>query len=431
MKKYLTQLIIFSLTFCFASARELEAQAPVNYFEQFGPAIVFYERPDVLFFTGSILAGDYFEIRRALRDWDIRYIALSSPGGSVWEALKIADAINDLNIPVVIPSNGLCASACSFLFFAGRPRLIVGQLGVHQFSTLERTLNEETVQYTASEIIDVLNRYNTPAFVYPRMFRSEELHIFDEADASLISSTTSLFNFPNLQEADQLLIEAQRITQLHHRENAATVPIPVPSITLNEDLTLLSVSDNAALIILASGRYVRVAVGNRFDGGIVTSISQDSLTYSVNGRLIQIRNSVQGQLEQLLMLTNQGVVPAADELGYRYLNGIGTEIDYIAANVVFESQWRRGFYQWSTAQFIFSLDTGRGVQKNPNRAAEIALEYSIFGDEEMSAYIFRSLSRDSIVRVQSILHDLGYYNGQADGILGPMTLDAISRYKAQ
>ena len=43
-----------------------------------------------------------------------------------------------------------------------------------------------------------------------------------------------------------------------------------------------------ALIRLANGRYVRVGVGDQFDGGQVTAIGDNALNYTRRGRTFQL-----------------------------------------------------------------------------------------------------------------------------------------------
>jgi type IV pilus biogenesis protein PilP len=47
--------------------------------------------------------------------------------------------------------------------------------------------------------------------------------------------------------------------------------------------------DRRALVRLSNGRYARVTVGDRLDGGQVTAISADVLTYNKRGRAINLR----------------------------------------------------------------------------------------------------------------------------------------------
>lgn len=48
-------------------------------------------------------------------------------------------------------------------------------------------------------------------------------------------------------------------------------------------------SDRRALIRLPSGRFVKVEVGDRLDGGRVASISDDELRYVKGGRNITLK----------------------------------------------------------------------------------------------------------------------------------------------
>ena len=94
--------------------------------------------PNALFFFSDIEKNDSFELRKALRNHDIDTLVLSSKGGSVWEGLSMAGIIHDKGLTTYVPKLGLegrgdCASACSFMFFAGNTREAEGEVGVHQF----------------------------------------------------------------------------------------------------------------------------------------------------------------------------------------------------------------------------------------------------------------------------------------------------------
>jgi hypothetical protein len=63
-------------------------------------------------------------------------LALDSPGGDVAEAKEMVNVIRERHLPVVIPRNSLCASAC-FLLFAASPRRFAATdalVGVHSAS---------------------------------------------------------------------------------------------------------------------------------------------------------------------------------------------------------------------------------------------------------------------------------------------------------
>lgn len=148
--------------------------------------------PNALFFFQKIEKNDGFELRRALRNHDVDSIILASPGGSVFEGLNMAGIIFDKELATYIPKNSICASACSFMFFAGRQRASDGNLGVHQFfsedgqSKREIAQTQEIAQYTVAEIIGYLNEFGTPPFVYERMFQQSEMYFFKENELSQI-----------------------------------------------------------------------------------------------------------------------------------------------------------------------------------------------------------------------------------------------------
>lgn len=142
----------------------------------------------------EIKNGDDFELRKALRNHDIDTIVLASPGGSVWAGLSMAGIIFDKKLRVYVPPKGICASACSFMFFGGNERLSEGKLGVHQFASSDPSKTANAVktqaqsQFTVSEIIGFLNEFDTPRFVLERMFEDREMYWFNEDETSLLNS---------------------------------------------------------------------------------------------------------------------------------------------------------------------------------------------------------------------------------------------------
>jgi hypothetical protein len=137
-----------------------------------------------------------------LRNHDVDLIILSSPGSSVWEGLSIAGIINDKGLSVYVPKSGgkgdgNCASACSFMFFAGATRNVEGKLGVHQFLSKKNKKREEigktqkTAQFTVSKIIGYLNEFETPPWVFERMFQQSEMYYFKEKELAQLETEVS------------------------------------------------------------------------------------------------------------------------------------------------------------------------------------------------------------------------------------------------
>jgi ATP-dependent protease ClpP protease subunit len=158
--------------------------------------------PSALFLFGDIEKLDGFEFRKALRNHKISLIVLSSPGGLVWEGLSIAGIVHDKGLNTYIPKNslkgqGICASACSFMFFAGKNRAASGKLGVHQFYSGDSEKKAEVgdtqkaAQFTVSEIIGFLNEFETPPWVFERMFQQSEMYYFKESELLQLETETT------------------------------------------------------------------------------------------------------------------------------------------------------------------------------------------------------------------------------------------------
>lgn len=96
----------------------------------------------VLLATGVIVEGDAERFEAAIKELPlsphgIPVVLLDSPGGAVFEALKISEFLDDQPAHMVIPDGASCASACaSILFIAGTYRTVepMGRFGQHSCS---------------------------------------------------------------------------------------------------------------------------------------------------------------------------------------------------------------------------------------------------------------------------------------------------------
>lgn len=88
---------------------------------------------------GEIVEGDAARLARALMRGTPNYhgtqqLLLNSPGGEVFEALRMAELMKKVGVATVVPDQAMCASACaSVLFIAGKYRAVEqgGQLMIH------------------------------------------------------------------------------------------------------------------------------------------------------------------------------------------------------------------------------------------------------------------------------------------------------------
>lgn len=144
------------------------------------------ELPGVLFLTGEIKAGDSFELRRAMRDHPIDLVITASPGGNLYEGLQIAAILHDNGIGTYLPEGANCESSCANIFLGGTQRRLAGNLGVHQFfsgapdanSAAPQSVTTAVTQYTTADIIGIMNQFDTPAFVYEKMFGTTDIYYF-------------------------------------------------------------------------------------------------------------------------------------------------------------------------------------------------------------------------------------------------------------
>ena len=168
--------------------------------------------PNALFFFNDIEQYDSFELRRAIRNHDIDIVVLASNGGSVWEGLNMAGIIHDKGIATYVPQLPEelgCYSACSFMFFGGKIRQADGILAVHQAGAYgsERdkakakvSETQQNTQFTVSEIIGFLNEFETPPWVFEKMFRSREFYYFDNEEKDRLAARTEDISPDNLHE---------------------------------------------------------------------------------------------------------------------------------------------------------------------------------------------------------------------------------------
>lgn len=120
---------------------------------------------------GRIVAGDAERFRQALRAHPGREVvlAISSQGGALFEADEMAAAIARFRITVIIPQNGVCASAC-FLLFAASPTRIMdatARIGVHSVS-MEGRENMDTLAVTTA-FARAAGSYGVPSNIIGRL----------------------------------------------------------------------------------------------------------------------------------------------------------------------------------------------------------------------------------------------------------------------
>jgi hypothetical protein len=207
--------------------------------------------PNALFFFNEIEQYDGFELRRALRNHDIDTVVLASEGGNIFEGLNMAGIIHDKDIITYVPElpdEMGCYSACSFMFFGGKIRQADGVLAVHQAGAYgsdrdkakERVgKTQQATQFTVSEIIGFLNEFETPPWVYEKMFRSRKFYEFDEEEKARLSSRADEIDPENLYNIDGFITAFfKHLEKLESEKKKADKP-KEPELSDEEELRLV------------------------------------------------------------------------------------------------------------------------------------------------------------------------------------------------
>ena len=200
--------------FVFAYALTASAQSSSDIL----PFATVPELPKVLVLDGPIGDRAPLSFTRALnQNPQITTLVLASPGGVLQAGLIIADKIHEKGLNTMILPETECASACAFLFLAGKERLALGKLGVHQVSG-QMDLGE--AQLNLSDALEMLSRFQVSPEVTTRMLRTPaaDMYWFSEDEKTrfglntgqLPSGETASVSAPASAEGDTIELKAAR-----------------------------------------------------------------------------------------------------------------------------------------------------------------------------------------------------------------------------
>ena len=243
-------------------------------FELYSENSFFYtdEIEGVLFLDGEITNEMYGEFRRALVENNIHTLVLNSPGGNLYEGLQMAGTIFDRQLTTYIPDGADCASACSIMYLAGKKRYSRGQLGVHQSAYSDDVSKQKDVvgkidyesQITTADIIQHLEEFGTPGFVYVKMLRTppEDMYFFDEDELDeLGNQSITIKEKQEFAKIDQFLNSLYaNLEIISCRENASSCS--------DESLCKYASKDKAWLRSQEAADYVREALNRNLSCGV-------------------------------------------------------------------------------------------------------------------------------------------------------------------
>jgi hypothetical protein len=162
--------------------------------------LLFGEGDKWVVFQGPIRTEEMDGLLSQLDEKKPKQILLNSVGGNLTGAMRFARYVREKEMDTWIAKNHTCVSACALVFLAGVERFSEGKLIVHQYLPTPGQGDAYAtwdaafigVQRMVGEIITLLNSFDTPPFVFERIFTSPNLYEFTEAEMAEITTVTSL-----------------------------------------------------------------------------------------------------------------------------------------------------------------------------------------------------------------------------------------------
>jgi hypothetical protein len=165
---------------------------------------------------GPIVEGDADRLQQALaavpQTQKLLALALDSPGGSVSEGEQLARLIHARGLPVVIPSNSKCVSAC-FLLLAASPRRMAAAdalVGVHSAS-VDGQENDTSLAVTTL-IARVAGEMGIPPAIIGKLVETK-------------AASVEWLTLDDLRSMDVTIID--RDTPAATRQASASPPVPI------------------------------------------------------------------------------------------------------------------------------------------------------------------------------------------------------------
>ena len=262
-----------------------------------------YYHPDlegVAFFYGTVQTESDMILTRALKSRpQTKTIVLVSFGGSVYGGIRASGIIKQAGLDTYIPEGASCLSACSSMFFAGKNRWVKGELGVHQFRSVEVDKEvlagvkkvESEAQYLMSDVITVLSDYDLPNFVLPRMLATHwrDMYFFTNTEKYALMTRNNA-----LEPQDNNCIEkvSRWFMELLYSEKSTEADVPTCQSKSQKATTDIAQPALSSVTNMWDGVYELGTCRGNLSGYLASgSISVSNHRQSFNGRNVSIMNS--------------------------------------------------------------------------------------------------------------------------------------------
>jgi|GEM_PF-4088105 len=425
---------------------------------EYEPFVYDTERPEVLELVGAINHRAAVLFKLALNDFpDVTTLSLSSEGGSVYAALPAAYDVRVAGLRTSIPEGATCASACSYLFFAGADRSAEGRLGVHQIATSTDSLSAG--QVTLGDIFKAFEDFGVPTSVISRMMRTpaDSMYLFDPDEMERLGllgpvpgAAPEPVTVPEpspepapepeqvAEPAPQPVAPVAPPQPVEETEIAAADPTPVAP-PGSVDAEGLGTETNALEPTVAACFDAALPWANDFGwAGIrskqiqtATAIPKcetarakapenDWVTISLARALGEAGQDARA-VSLYEPIANAGNPYAKGSLGVFYLNGRGVGKNQSKAYRLFIEAAAQGNATANFALAVINAFPSHTIANDPQAAIDHAFE-ALAAGEDQSPQIYRDMRKfPHAVRVgvQRRLQREGFYSGGLDGSFGP------------
>lgn len=156
---------------------------------------------------GDIEEGDVERLARFLSTVPVQKttaIYLASPGGSLYEGMRLGRYFGRNHIKTVVEGNRICASACALAFLGGRDNAgkawrsssSNSQLGFHAFASAQSLRDESETQLVVSEVLEYGREVEAPLELLILNFATPSDSIYWLSDEEVCSLGIKLWDVP-------------------------------------------------------------------------------------------------------------------------------------------------------------------------------------------------------------------------------------------
>lgn len=166
------------------------------------------KRLNAILVTGEVRVGDTERLLKYVRSLPSKNntaVYLSSPGGNLYEGMKLGRMFKSERIKTVVEGNKICASACALAFLGGRDRqgakwmssTTTSRLGFHAFRSAEgskASLTEDETQRVVSDVLQYGRDVDAPLEILIKKFATPSGSMYWFSENELLRLGVKVWN---------------------------------------------------------------------------------------------------------------------------------------------------------------------------------------------------------------------------------------------